>query len=123
MSRRSLSGELGFEAFGTACGLAVVTGALAAVAAGFTLLTGTLAALAVAGWASRHRRSRLDGGSPVRPRGSYVLPFAALGAGALVFLDPPGELARWRALLLALGLLPLWLAERRRPAAPRVSRP
>ncbi len=110
------AGPLGFEAFGCACGLAVVAGALARVVPGFAELTVALVALAVAGWASLHGRGTLR---PARVR--HALPFAVLaGAGAL-FLVPPPALAPWHALLLGLAVVPLWAQERRRPPSPEGS--
>ena len=110
------SGEIGREAFGTACGLAVVAGGLSVVAPMFDLLTVTLVALALAGWSSAHRR----GAGVRRPLaaclGTYGLPFCVLAGVTLVFFDPPGPVAPWRALLLGLGVVPLWTVERRRPA-------
>jgi hypothetical protein len=111
------AGELGLDAFGTACGLAVVAGALSVIAPTFDVLTATLVALALAGWASVHRR---EAGRP-RPLTAsfevYAVPFALLGGAAVVFLDPPGPVVPWRALLLGLGVVPLWTAERLRPGS------
>jgi hypothetical protein len=119
MSRTLLpTGELGFEAFGTACGLAVVAGALSVVAPMFDLLTATLAALALAGWAALHRRDGRPSGLSPRWWAPYTLPFALLGAATVVFVDPPGPAGPCRALLLGLGLVPLWVLERRPPYVP-----
>jgi hypothetical protein len=115
MSRRLVLADLGFDAFGTACGLAVVTGALALLSPRLDALTAALAALAVAGWASLHRRRP----GPRSPRpGRYAAPLVLLGASAFVYLDPPPALSIGRALVLGLGLVPLWAAERGRPAPP-----
>lgn len=106
-------GEFGFDTFGTACGLAVVTGALALLTPTFNVLTATLVALALAGWASRHR-TRAEG-----PRGGavfvapYVLSFGVLAAAVALFLDPRGTLGPCRGLLLGVALVPLWVTERR----------
>ncbi len=110
-----------FDAFGTAVGLAVVSGALSLLVPTLGVLVGTLAALALAGWASiryqnRSFRARAGG----RARG------AALGAVALtgiLYLDPPGALAPVRGLLLGLGLVPLWVAERQSPRERAVEGP
>ncbi len=102
---------LGFEAFGTASGLAIVSGALALLVPGLAMLTAALAGLAVAGWASIGARRR----AADRLRSSPAL--LVLGLAAVGFLDPPVPLVRARALLLALGLVPLWLGERRRNPA------
>jgi hypothetical protein len=110
---------LGFETFGTAVGLALVVGALSLVAPPLTVLAGTLAALAIAGWASLRYREHL----PPRWAGSSArwAAVAAASAGALVYLDPPGVMAPFRGLVLGVGLVPLWVAERtiarRAPAA------
>ena len=114
MSRDSCGeNDLGFETFGTASGLAVVAGALSVVAPTFDVLTETLVALALAGWASLHRRA----GRPFRltrtAPGPYVVAFALLAVAGVVFLDAAGSIAAWRALVLGLGLVPLWLVERR----------
>jgi len=110
----AVANPLGFEAFGTSCGLALVAGALAAVAPALSMLTAALTALAIAGWASlRHRSGR---GRPVAARSAatYVLPLAVLAAGAVLFVDPVSPLGAWKALLLGLTLVPLWVVERRR---------
>lgn len=102
---------LGFEAFGTACGLAVVAGAVALLAPGLTMLTGALVALAVAGWASLHRPA-----SGRRPTSiAYLPPFAILAVAGGVFLDPTAPLGSGRALLLGLSVVPLWVVERGAP--------
>lgn len=119
--RRTPTGELGFEAFGTACGLAVVVGGLSVVLPAFDILTATLAALAVAGWASLHRRERPPLSGVERPAREHAVAFAVLGAAAVAFLDPPGPFGPWRALGLGLGLVPLWVAERGSRSAPRRS--
>jgi len=109
-----LAGELGFDTFGTACGLAVVVGALSVIAPTFDALTATLVALALAGWASLHRRGAVP--LPSWPGSSvvYGVSFGLLGAAAVVFLDPPAPFVPWRSLVLGLGVLPLWSAERSR---------
>lgn len=115
------AGELGFEAFGAACGLAIVAGGLSVVLPAFDALTATLVALAVAGWASIHRREssgRLGTAGSLR---AGTLSFAVLGVASVAFLDPPGPLAPWRALVLGLGVVPLWVAERVRSTSPRRS--
>jgi len=108
-------GGLGYEAFGTACGLSVVSGALSLLVPGLTILTATLVALAVAGWASL--RGRDGRGPPERRREieRYAPPLAVLAAAAVLFLEPPAPAEPWRALLLGLGVVPLWMAERRGP--------
>ena len=110
-------GDLGFEAFGAACGLAVVAGALATAVPAFDALTVTLVALAIAAWASRHRRSgrRPPGGA--RRTDAYVAAFAVLAAASIAFADPPGGWASTRALALGLAVVPLWAVERRHPGA------
>jgi hypothetical protein len=115
---RPPAGELGFEAFGTSCGLAVVAGALSALAPAFAALTATLVALALAGWASIHRRASWPRQPLDAALATYVAPFAVLGVAGAVFVDPPAAFAPWRALLLALGLVPLWVVERW-PGRPR----
>jgi len=110
------SGELGFEAFGTACGLAVVTGALSLVAPRFAVLTATLVALALAGWTSRRRRAGSEHGER-RLTGRVDGPaLAALAAAAGIFAYPPTGFAPWRALVLGLAVVPLWWVERHRPS-------
>lgn len=102
-------GRLGFEAFGTAVGLAVILGSLSAVVADLVPVTGTLAALALAGWATLPRR-RVARSGPLGPATVAALLPLALGAGA--YLAPPPSFEAYRGLALALGLLPLWLVER-----------
>jgi hypothetical protein len=112
IGRLASPSRLGFETFGTAVGLGVVVGALSLVAGQLCVLSGTLAALAIAGWASlRYREGRPGGwvGS-----GTRWAALTAVAAGAVVYLDPPPPLAPLRALLLGLGLVPLWVVERRR---------
>jgi len=119
MRTTGATGPLGFEAFGTACGLAVVVGGLSLLLPGLATLTGTLTALAVAGWAAGRRRGP-DGGHG--PRG-----LSAVDAGALGLLAAAGALALWpsaplgasRGLLLGLAVVPLWSAERARRGARR----
>jgi len=106
---------LGFEAFGTACGLAIVAGALSALAPALSMLTAALAALAVAGWASLRRSSGPVKAAPTRLARVYLVPFGALAAAGVLFLDPVAPVGPWRALVLGLGLLPLWSTERFRP--------
>ena len=98
---------LGFEPFGAAVGLALVSGALAILVPYLALLTGTLAALAVAGWAVG-RRSREIGAAP-RPRG--VAAATVVGGAAVVYLDPPAVFDPYRSLALALALALLWWSE------------
>lgn len=100
----------GREAFGTACGLAVVSGALSIVAPVFDALTATLVALAVAAWASVHRRGSTPLVRSVRAVGSA---FALLGVGVVVFVDAPPPTGPWRALLLGFAVVPLWAVEQR----------
>ena len=108
---------LEFETFGVAVGCALVSGALSLAAPFLDALTGALAALAVAGWLSALRRRRSSSGEWLQ-----LTPLAAistLGLAAGLFLFAPGAVAPFRGLLLALGLLPLWLVERRRRSGPR----
>jgi hypothetical protein len=101
-----------FEAFGTAVALAVVCGALSTVLPLFVAPTATLAALALAGWVSLSReRGTLSRAAIGRPS---VIAFGVLIVGAAGFLDPPGPLLPFRGLLLAVGLLPLFVIERLR---------
>ena len=99
-----------FEAFGAALGSAVVCGALSILFPLLVAPTATLAALAVAGWASLARRR----GSLTRKglgRGSAVA-LGVLGGATAGFLLSPPFLSHFRGLVLASGLLPLFLAER-----------
>jgi hypothetical protein len=111
--RGSGPGELGFETFGAACGLAVVAGALATLVPSLDALTVALVALSVAGWASLHRRSAGPGRVLAGPLGTYLGPLLLLGAGATTFLCAPAPLVPWRGLVLGLSLVPLWAVERR----------
>lgn len=101
---------LGFEVFGIAVGLAVVCAVLSLVLPMFVAPTATLAALAIAGWVSRSRQR-----GTLSRKGIGVACAAALGAlaGATVgFLDPPPALLPVRGMILAGGLLPLFVVER-----------
>ena len=111
MSGTSWVGDrLGFAAFGTSVGLAVLLGALSVAVPGLVAVTGTLAALAVAGWATLPRRL---GPTPWARRGAVSLVGCALLLGAAAYLLPPVFLVPYRGLAIALGLVPLWLLERR----------
>jgi hypothetical protein len=112
MTGRPFPGSLlGFETFGAAVGLTIVAGALSLVAPDLTVLAGTLAALAVAGWASlRYRGRPVPAGNR---SGTPWVALAAAAAGAVAFLDPPGLLGAFRGLILGIGLVPLWVAERK----------
>jgi len=96
-----------FEAFGAAVGSAVVCGALSLLVPVLIAPTATLAALALAGWVSLARRR----GSLARKgigRGSTVA-LSILGIAAVGFLVSPPLLAPFRGLLLASGLVPLFV--------------
>lgn len=101
----------GFGAFGMSVGLALIAGALALEIPSLAALVGTLAALALAGWAAGARGRTARSG---RGRWSVAGAFVLLGVAALFFVSAPPALAETRGLALALGLLPLWLVERRR---------
>jgi len=103
-----------FEAFGVATGSALVCGALSAVMPLLAAPTATLAALALAGWVSLARRRGSLSWSGLGIRSAIAL--SVLGAVSVVFLDPPSLLAPLRGLLLAGGLLPLFVTERLRSA-------
>jgi len=107
-----------FEAFGTSVGIAMVCGALSVILPTLSAAVGTLSALAVASWVALVRQGRL----PVyrAPGSSSAVALAALGGCGALYLDPPGPLLEYRGLLLAIGLVPLLLVERRRstPRAP-----
>jgi hypothetical protein len=101
-----------FEAFGAAVGSAVVCGAFSVVVPVMVAPTATLAALAFAGWVSLARRR----GSLTR-KGLSLGPVAALfvlGGAAAAFLAFPPFLGPVRGLLLAGGLVPLFVTERTR---------
>jgi hypothetical protein len=103
-----------FEAFGVAVGSALVCGALSAVAPLLVAPTATLAALALAGWVSLSRRRGSLSWHGMGYRSAFAL--GVLGAASVLFLDPPSALAPVRGLVLAGGLLPLFVNERIRPA-------
>jgi hypothetical protein len=104
-----LSPALGFEPFGAAVGLSVISGSLAIVLPYLTVLTGTLAALAVAAWAAEARRDPRGAFGRRRPAGWAVV--AAVGGAGLLYLVPPETIAPFRSLLLALALVLLWAVE------------
>jgi len=101
-----------FEAFSVGLGLAIVCGAMSVLVPPLVAPTAALAALTLAAWVSLIRRQRplvrKEFGS-----GSLVA-LGVLGGTALGFLDPPSLLVPFRGLLLAGGLVPLFLAERSR---------
>ena len=99
-----------FEAFGTAVLLALVCGTLSTVLPLFIAPTATLAALALAGWVSLSRGRGTLSRSKVGRKSAIAL--GVLVAASAVFLDPPGPIAPARGLLLAAGLLPLFVVER-----------
>ncbi|HXY47444.1 MAG TPA: hypothetical protein VEK13_06080 [Thermoplasmata archaeon] len=101
---------IGFDALGLAVGTALVAGALSLVAPFLTALTGTLGALAVASWAMV-QTPRRSAGRRYLAQG-WIAPLSILSAGTIVFLVPLRELDPFRALLLALSLVPLWWSER-----------
>ena len=103
-----------FEVFGTSTGVGLVAGALSVVDPFLAALAGTLAALALAGWASMLRRRGAGRAELARP--DRLLALGLLGAGAIVYAVPIPGLTGLRGLLVALAVVPLWLAERRRPA-------
>lgn len=106
-----------FEVFSTTLGLALVAGGLSLVAPFLLALTATLAAFAFAGWSGMLRDGPRGSGRLSRP--DRVIALGVLGAGVVVFVDPPlPPMLPFRGLLLAGALLPLWLAERRRPSPP-----
>lgn len=105
-------GRLGADAFGTASGLALVTGALSLLLPSLRFPTATLAALAVAGWASAHRRASRDASAGNRRGAGQIPSLGLLAVAAAAFLDPPPVLQPLRGLLLALALVPLWWTAR-----------
>jgi hypothetical protein len=94
------------EVVGVTVGGALVSGALSLLGPYLASLTGALAAIAFAGWVAERA------GAVGRPRprlgrsGWFAL--GGLGVGAWVFLVPPPGVATFRALLLAIALVPLW---------------
>ena len=105
-----------FEVFGTSTGVGLVAGALSVVYPFLASLAGTLAALALAGWASMLRRRGVGRAELARP--DRLLALGLLGAGAVVYGIPTPGLTGFRGLLVALAVVPLWFAERHRPAGP-----
>ena len=104
-----------FEVFGTSVGVGLVAGALSVLVPFLVALVATLAALALAGWASMLRDRSVPSAALRRP--DRLLALGLLGAGALVYGVPGTGVGGFRGLLLALALVPLWLAERRRTPA------
>lgn len=102
--------RFGFETLGTATGLSLIAGALAALLPALSSLTLTLVAVALGGWASLHYRRRVEDqrGHFGRPSVRDAVGLLALAAGGTAFVAPPALLAEWRSLLLALGAVPLW---------------
>ena len=102
------------EVVGASTGVAIVAGALAVEAPYLAALTGTLAALALAGWVAVRTGRPGRPATEFRPRDAAAL--SALMLGTVAFLWPAGPVDRFRALVLALALLPLWWTSSRRPA-------
>jgi len=105
-----------FDAFGAAVASALVCGALSLLVSILVAPTATLVCLAVAGWVSiARRRGHLTRGG----LGSAALAaLGVLGGSAVGFLAAPSNFAPFRGLLLAGGLVPLWLVERTRSGRP-----
>jgi len=108
--------SLGFDAFGGAVGLAVISGALAIVVPSLAVLTGTLAALAVAAWAVGGRAAAAGGGrrGGLRAAGEGTV----VAAAALLYLDPVHGYAPFRSLGLALALVLFWAGTASGPRRP-----
>jgi len=103
---------LEFDVVQVAVGAALVSAALSLVGPYLTSLTGTLGALALAGWVAS--RAGPDG-RPRAPLGwAAGLALGGLALGAVGYLAPPAALLRFRAVLLAVALVPLWWTTRRR---------
>ncbi|MCI4343638.1 MAG: hypothetical protein L3J92_05950 [Thermoplasmata archaeon] len=102
-----------FDVVGVSVGAALVSGALAIVGPSLAALTGSLAALAWAGWFSLARRTTatLRGAFGGDARWASL----SVSAGAFFFLLAPPEADPFRALGLALSLMPLWILARRMP--------
>jgi hypothetical protein len=105
-----------FDTFSASVGLAWIAGGLALVVPFLDSLVAALAALAVAGWVVDHRHGRT--GAAARGPLAGGLPWSALAVGVSAFFLLPSPWGTGRGLILALSLLPLWLAERRRIPGP-----
>jgi len=114
---------LGFDAGATATGLGIITGGLSLAVPSLVVLTGTLASIAVAAWLLGQRRN--PGPRVPGARRRTVIALGALVAGGFLFLDPPPAIGPFRALLLAILLLPLWHESRvrRSPGLEDAERP
>jgi hypothetical protein len=105
-----------FDAFGAAVGSAVVCGGLSLLVPLLIAPTATLVCLAVAGWVSVARRR--DSLTPSGLGRGTRTALCVLGGSAVGFLVPPSFLVPARGLLLAGGLVPLFVAERLRSVQP-----
>lgn len=102
-----------FEVVGVAVAGALVAGGLALVDPFLASLSGALAALALAGWVAQISGA---GTRSVRRMGrSGAAALTSLSVGAVIFLASPSALTRVRGLLLAVSLVPLWMAARHTP--------
>ncbi len=101
--------RLGFDAFGTSVGFALIAGALSVEIHGLRALVGALAALALAGWSSTRPWGPGGRGRRLVSRGAAL---AALGASAGFYLFPPAGADVFAGFVLAIGLVPLWALER-----------
>ena len=112
MTLPSRAPALEFDPFDAAVGSALVTGTLSLLQPFLVFVTGTLAALAVAAGVSRLRRT--GGGFAPLGTARRWISWAALGVAAGVFVLAPATLGRVRGIALSVGLLGLWIGERRR---------
>jgi len=105
-----------FEAFGAAVASALVCGAFSLLVSFLVAPTATLVCLALAGWVSiARRRGYLTWTSLGSPS---LAALCVLGGSAVGFFVSPSILVPFRGLLLAGGLVPLFVVERTRSAHP-----
>lgn len=106
-------GSEGFDIVGASVGGALVSGGLSLLAPSLGALIAPLAALALAGWLSLVHRSTVSVRHTVQGTSGWAL--VSLGIGAFCFLEFRGGFSAYRALALAVSLVPLWAVARRVP--------
>lgn len=99
-----------FDAFSAAVASTEACGALSVIEPWLVAPTATLAAIALAAWMSLAQRR----GSFSRKRFRFgpALVLVVLGTAAVVFLVPPPVTGTVRGLILAVGLVPLFILEK-----------
>ena len=107
---------IAFDAFAVATGLALITGGLSLLARFLDSLVVALVAIAVAGWVVERRGTGVD--RPVADGFAEGASWCVLAASGVAFALLPSPFELGRGLVLAVGLVPLWIARRRETYRP-----